>query len=90
MAARRILSVSLPASDPATAAIESWLRSLPAGTDVSGEARRLLALSLNLRGPLERIEAQLASLAARGSSPAPPADDDEAAATMERLFSFDV
>lgn len=90
MAARRVLSVSLPASDPASAAIDAWLATLPAGADVSAEARRLLALALDLRPALERIEGQLARLAAGGAAPAPPAEDTEATAALERLFNFDV
>lgn len=93
MAGRRVLSISLPMSDPAAAAIEAWLATLPDGADVSAEARRLLALALDLRGPLERIEGQLARLAsgappaAAGQTPA-PAEDAEAAAALDRLFDF--
>lgn len=93
MAARRVLPISLPASDPASAAISRWLDALPAGADVSGEARRLLALAIELAPALAGIEAQLARLsagaparrAARGND-----DDEETQAALGRLFTFEV
>lgn len=94
MAARRVLSISLPASDPASASIEAWAAAAQAqGLDVSREARRLLAEALQLRQRLEGIEGKLDRLLAGGGAlahaPPAPAPSAEEEAALEALFSFE-
>lgn len=94
MAARRVLSISLPASDPASATIEAWASAAQAqGLDVSREGRRLLVEALQVRERLAAIEGKLDRLLAGGGAaahappaPAPASAEEEAA--LEALFDF--
>jgi hypothetical protein len=87
VAARRVLSISLPASDPATAAIWAWLDSLPADVDVSSEARRLLADAIRLDVRLASIEAQLKLLRV-GALAAVPTLTREQEQALDAMFDF--
>jgi hypothetical protein len=88
VAARRVLSISLPASDPTTAAIWAWLDGLPADVDVSSEARRLLADAIRLDARLAGIEAQLARLHSAGATGAAPALTAEQSAVLDVILDF--
>lgn len=87
MAARRVLSISLPASDPATAAIWAWLDGLPVDVDVSGEARRLLADAIRLDVRLAGIEAQLKLLRASAVAAVPTLTREQEQA-LDAMFDF--
>lgn len=93
MAARRVLSISLPAGDPASAAIEAWAAAAQAqGLDVAREGRRLIVEALQLRERLASIEGKLDRLlAGRGApagAPPAPAPSAEEEAALEALFDF--
>lgn len=93
MAARRVLSVSLPSSDPHSAVVGAWLDAQPAGVDISREVRRLLAGALAADVRLAAIEGKLDRLLAGGAllAPAPPPaplNDPETEAALEALFDF--
>lgn len=91
MAARRVVSLSLPPSDPASATIAAWLDAQPAGSDTSATIRRLLAGAIGGADRLAAIEDKLDRLlAGQGAAPAlapDPAADEE---TLSRLFDFGV
>jgi hypothetical protein len=89
-----VLSISLPATDPASGIVEAWATAVQAqGLDVSREARRLLADALAHGERLARIEAQIAALAAGGgalatASPAPATASAEEDQALDALFDF--
>lgn len=87
--ARRVISLSLPASDPHSAAILAWLDAQPAGADVAPALRRLIAEALATERRLAAIEAKLDRLLAGGVVVAAPADP-QAAAAVEELLDFGV
>ena len=88
MAARRVLSISLPLSDPATAAIWAWLDGLGEDVDVSGEARRLLADAIRLDARLAGIEAELRRIHSAAAPPPVAALTREQEAALDNLFDF--
>jgi hypothetical protein len=91
VAARRVLPISLPNSDPATAVIQAWLDGLATDADVSSEVRRMLADAIRIDARLAGIEAQLSRIGA-GSAPAAPAAQGltpAQAATLDVILDFD-
>jgi hypothetical protein len=89
VAARRVLPISLPASDPASAAVQAWLDGLPAGADVSAEVRRLLADAIRLDARLVAIEAELRRIGAGGPvAPAAPAMSAAQHAALDAILDF--
>lgn len=94
MAARRVVQLSLPASDPRSAVITAWIEALPGDSDVARELRRVIADALALQGRLSAIEGKLDRLLAGGGAPAgaPPAAalavSPEEEAALEALFDF--
>jgi hypothetical protein len=88
VAARRVLPISLPSSDPAAAVIQAWIDGLPADADVSAEARRLLADAIRIDARLAGIEAHLSRISAGGVAAAPGLTPAQAA-TLDVLLDFD-
>jgi hypothetical protein len=91
VAARRVLTISLPNTDPATVAIQAWLDGLPADADLSAEVRRLLADAIRIDARLAGIETQLARIGVGVVAPAPtaPGLTPAQAATLDVLLDFD-
>ena len=90
--ARRAISISLPTSDPASAAILAWLSQQPATVDVSARLRALIVAGLEV-DRLTRIEQALARIEARiaagGVAAAPAAGlDAEQDAALDALLDF--
>jgi len=94
--ARRVISLSLPASDPHSAAILAWLDAQPAETDIAPALRRLIAEALATERRLAAIEVKLDQLLAGGVMVAPPANstaspaDPQLAAAIDELLNFEV
>lgn len=94
---RRVISLSLPASDPNSVAIIAWLDAQPAESDIAPALRRLIAEALATVPRLAAIEAKLDQLLAGGvlvaslaeSSTDLPADPQMVAA-VDELLDFGV
>jgi hypothetical protein len=91
VAARRVLPISLPNSDPATAIIQAWLDGLAADADVSSEVRRMLADAIRIDARLAGIEAQLSRIGAGGVAVVPddPGLTPAQAAALDVILHFD-
>lgn len=94
---RRIISLSLPASDPHSAPILTWLDAQPAGTELAPALRRLIAEALATAPRLAAIEAKLDQPLAGGVAVALPAErstdplaDPQMAAAVDELLDFGV
>lgn len=94
---RRVVSLSLPASDPHSAAIIAWLDAQPAGIDTAPALRRLIAEALATGPRLAAIEAKLDRALASGVVVAPPANplvappaDPMVTAAVDELLDFGV
>jgi hypothetical protein len=87
---RRMISLSLPASDPHSAAILAWLDAQPAGTDIAPALRRLIAEALATVTRLAAIEAKLDRVLAGGMAVAPTPADPLVAAAVDELLDFGV
>ena len=95
--ARRVISLSLPVSDPHSAVIVAWLDAQPAGTDIAPALRRLIAEALVTGARLAAIESKLDQVLAGGVLIASPAvsttdvqADSQMAATVDELLDFGV
>lgn len=88
MAARRSLTLALPASDPRSERIWAHLDRLD-GADISAELRRLIVEALDGGARLARIEAKLDALAAGrvALAPVPPPAADPADVAL--MLDFD-
>lgn len=94
---RRVISLSLPASDPNSAVIIAWLDALPNGTDTAPALRRLIGEALATGSRLAAIKAKLDQLLASGVLIASPAvsttdlqADPQMSATVDELLDFGV
>jgi hypothetical protein len=87
---RRVISLSLPASDPHSAAILAWLDVQPAGADIAPALRRLIGEALATGPRLAAIEAKLDRILAGGAAVAPPPADPLLAAAVDELLDFGV
>ncbi|HMQ30894.1 MAG TPA: hypothetical protein PKD53_09205 [Chloroflexaceae bacterium] len=94
---RRVVSLSLPASDPHSTAIIAWLDTQPAGSDIAPALRRLIAEALDTGPRLAAIEAKLDRVLTGGVVVAPPANplvaspaDPLVAAAIDELLDFGV
>lgn len=92
---RRVISLSLPASDPNSAVILAWLDTQPAGSDIAPALRRLIAEALASVPRLAAIEAKLDQLLASRVLVAPPAEsstdlpaDPQMVAAVDELLDF--
>jgi hypothetical protein len=92
-----VISLSLPASDPHSAAIVAWLDAQPAGTDIAPALRRLLAAALDTEPRLAAIEAKLDRVLASGVALTPPTGsltdqpaDPQIVAAVDELLDFGV
>lgn len=82
---RRSVTVSLPASDPASARILSWLDSQPPDADISRALRQVIVIGIDVAAAIGRIEARLDGLTLASVVPDEPPPDPE---TMDALFDF--
>ncbi len=87
---RRVISLSLPASDPHSAAIVAWLDAQPAGADIAPALRRLIAEALRTSPRLAAIEAKLDRILAGGLAAGPPPPDPLVTAAVDELLDFGV
>ena len=87
---RRVISLSLPASDPKSLAILAWLDAQPAGTDIAPALRRLIAEALSTVQRLEAIETKLDRVLAGGGALAPSPADPLVTAAVDELLDFGV
>jgi hypothetical protein len=87
---RRVISLSLPVSDPRSAVIIAWLDAQPAGADIAPALRRLIAEALAITPRLAAIEAKLDRTLAGGVTVAPPPADPLVAAVVDELLDFGV
>jgi len=84
-----VISLSLPASDPHSAAIIAWLAAQPAGANIAPALRRLIAEALATAPRLAAIKTKLDQLLAGGVAVVPPTDPLVAAA-VDELLDFGV
>jgi hypothetical protein len=94
---RRVISLSLPASDLNSAVILAWLDAQPAGSYIAPTLRRLLAEALATDARLAAIEAKLDQLLASRVLVAPPAESStdlpahpQMVAAVDELLDFGV
>lgn len=87
MAARRSLTLALPAADPRSARVWALLDAMEPGADTSAELRRLICEALDAGARLASIEAKLDRLLAGGVALAPAAEALDAA-TVDTLLNF--
>jgi hypothetical protein len=89
MAARRALTLALPASDPRSAQIWAYLEVLEPDADSSAELRRLICEALDAGARMARIEGKLDKILAGGGALAPQAEALDVA-TVDALLDFGV
>ena len=94
---RRVISLSLPASDSHSAAILAWLDAQPVGADIAPALRRLIAEALATVPRLAAIEAKLDRVLSSGVTVTPPTEsstdqpaDPQMAAAVDELLDFGV
>jgi hypothetical protein len=90
---RRMISLTLPTSDPNSYIIARWLDALPRGTDACPLIRQALAKWLEIGPLIERMAAQLDQIASGQvvmSAPGPPEPpDEETVAVLNLMLDFD-